>query len=686
MKPVSLFNHIHQWLSSLSTQFSFLSGFALAWVAKDQVLNNLTGYLPKFLALRLPTLGGKVFLLILFLGIFTFLIQLLIHFFRKLFPVFFSCLFSISSREPSILKTAISYFCGFSTILIAIFFLKNNGNTVKELFLLNPIVLPILLLWLVILIIFPISNFIIQLNPNSTSKVSFTLSKLRKVSPVLILLASFVFVFLLFGSLLKAKFGVIDDHEIIRFLGPDKKLGINEIFLELKQTEVGNFGSLERFRPVYYFLRLLECVIWGAHPELWYLARIILLTISIATTWHLLAQFSGFFTSSAITAYLLTLPLWVGIFGRLGPSEAYIAVGLPIYIWGFLALLHEKLPKRKSWLASIAIIFGTIVCVGSKENLVILIIPSTYLFFTGLRKRNFLSILSSVISDLACAFVGIAVFTLINKNGTDVYGMIVSPIQRFLALFLTYKSIFANPLFYIGLLFLLYLLLLAAFRNYKTISTNVLHSLIALLIIASFVFSQMFFYQGSWPLNSRYDYPGILYLPAIVIILQKTITTIISEKIPNLPTSSVAICVSLGLLLLTFSRGYQSILSTNISTVETTNNFANKVNSIIESAKSHPEDIIVLESSNVWDYEPIFSYQIYLVNSSVQNPITLRIHNYSPDSVEKGLEVELAQELSKLSQIGDNRFQSISTLEKYGSDCISVMISAETETNCSIEK
>ena len=53
-------------------------------------------------------------------------------------------------------------------------------------------------------------------------------------------------------------FGTIDDHEIIRMLGPDKILPVAEMPGELMATEVGHPGQQVRYRPTDRLLAFLQ--------------------------------------------------------------------------------------------------------------------------------------------------------------------------------------------------------------------------------------------------------------------------------------------------------------------------------------------------------------------------------------------------------------------------------------------
>ena len=75
---------------------------------------------------------------------------------------------------------------------------------------------------------------------------------------VLVWLLSLGVGYCLFGVNLNAKMGMIDDHEVVSFLGPDKDIAVGEIPQLLSKTEVGKWGEALRFRPVYYTLRIVE--------------------------------------------------------------------------------------------------------------------------------------------------------------------------------------------------------------------------------------------------------------------------------------------------------------------------------------------------------------------------------------------------------------------------------------------
>jgi hypothetical protein len=94
---------------------------------------------------------------------------------------------------------------------------------------------------------------------------------------VVLLVPYFAVSYHFFGPFVSAKFGLIDDHEILRFLGPNHVVRFWDIpRLLITKTEVGQWGTSSRLRPIYYILRLVETALWGDHAGLWYLTRIVL--------------------------------------------------------------------------------------------------------------------------------------------------------------------------------------------------------------------------------------------------------------------------------------------------------------------------------------------------------------------------------------------------------------------------
>lgn len=85
-----------------------------------------------------------------------------------------------------------------------------------------------------------------------------------------------------------ADFGMIDDHEIVSFLGRKNQVKISEILPLIQQWSV---ETNARFRPGYYALRILEAFFIGGHPSLWYADRLLLASVSALILYSGLLRF-----------------------------------------------------------------------------------------------------------------------------------------------------------------------------------------------------------------------------------------------------------------------------------------------------------------------------------------------------------------------------------------------------------
>lgn len=663
---------------------SLLVGIAITWLVKGKITSFILS--EKILGLRTQSVLVRGVISLFLLPIFAVLTFLLISLFTSSFPKLTNQILQNNNRGNSSVNNIFIFFTSFLSVFIIIFFFGNYVSDIKSKFLDNPVLAPILIPALASILFFPTIYFSNLLSPQFVQKIktsrSLSFLFLQKYTLLFTILFSAIIVFLIFGKSLYTKFGIIDDHEIFYFLGMNKRLPLNEFFSTIKLTEVGNFGSLPRYRPTYYFLRILECVLWGANSTYWYAFRLLILFVSVCIFWNLLSPHFGLVGGGILIAYTLTFSFWADVIGRLGPSENYIVLGLLIYIWGLRNVFRSGSTKLRYSIASLSIFIGAVLCIGSKENLVILIIPSAYVAYKALKLRRKFLLGSSLGSILFALYVGVAVLLLVTRTGTDVYSNSVNPVTRLLAAVKSYHTLLANPLVILGILILLLCVLYLTLKSKTELRRAYLKSLFWIAVLFLVCFSQVVFYQGRWPDNTRYDFPGILYIPAAIFVL-----FLLTEKICEYLRVKNHLFVSktsfiIVLFLLIFSRGYSPIMSSIMNNINTTNDFQNKLGRIVSTVKSYPEYAIVLESGNVWDYEPIFSYQIYLRAYGVNNPIILRLHGYSPESFGQDLNKGLANTLINLSNNGSDLFLPLKSLNNFDNRCFSIDLSGSFVTQC----
>ena len=261
----------------------------------------------------------------------------------------------------------------------------------------------------------------------------------NKKNIIILIFLSSAFAVLMFGENVNAQWWVIDDHEIAYFLGSDHSLNVKEIPEKiLNDTEIGLYPYSLRFRPVYYIFRLLEAWTWGDKPGIWYTFRILIFTFFVGFFWYLVSQKVGSVIGGFTTFYMATQTYWVDIIGRLGPSECYSAMGLAIFGWG----VHEIYKSNKTigwWYLFV----GTVICSGTKENFLFLLLPVAYICWDNFKSRrlNFIKVTLAISSYTWMVWVGFVVFVSARLYGGDVYSNSVGIWGRFYTLIGVFRRV-----------------------------------------------------------------------------------------------------------------------------------------------------------------------------------------------------------------------------------------------------
>lgn len=472
------------------------------------------------------------------------------------------------------------------------------------------------------------------------------------------LLLTLAFSLWLWSPNLSAQFGLIDDHEIIRYLGSKSTLSFSEVIANLKQTEVWIPNVTTRYRPSYYCLRLIETALWGKSAFCWYLARLGMFWITVFLTLRLCLRYWGGALGGITAVVIFAHNYWSGIFGRLGPAEIYCAVGLAIYCFS-LDKLQESEPEHHTlWWVLLSL--SGIVCVGSKENF-LLLVPVTCIACYRAWKRRTLSasaVSLTALFFLFSAFVTAVILFALKKTGVDVYANPVSPAARVAVLChaaLTLKSFVVFFPFLASSIFLL--LPLACNHEPSELHRAVRNHFCVQSWLAVLLVSQMVFYNGNWPTGIRYDLPGMIALDLAYILLSLCFFTLVGIMYPNsLPTRRLApstiTCWLLVAFFFVFGTGQLGKIRTTAQrNSETSIAFQSTLSGILSAAGRDPGTPIVLESHSPWDIEPLSSLRTYLKASGVSNPTVLVTH-FSGLTSHKNVEPILAKRLTELSLKG----------------------------------
>lgn len=427
-----------------------------------------------------------------------------------------------------------------------------------------------------------------------------------------------LFGFYLVGNNFYAQLGIIDDHEIAMFLGNDGKITISEIPSIIASTEIGRWGTYQRFRPSYYTLRMMETALWRDNAKLWYGARYFMLVVSMYLLWLTLSHFFPKIVSYFFVFYLMTQPFWVDLWTRLGPSEIYTVPALFMFAYGILT--------NRLWL----IAAGYLIAVGSKENFLFLL-PCLLLYGGYLvyqKKITTKEIYTYIILVIYTCWIVGGIYLGTSRTGADVYGTTISYSER-LAMIYKYKRYIVESrqigpaLLVFGVSFVG--MIIAMYRSgIKQVLRNpVVHFLFFVMILLGIIASQYLFYNNNFPTNMRYDFPVMILFPILQLVAVRMVIQVTPSKLKTIITPIIYLCLVIGLGYMITSRGYNLIREAAMHNAQTTASFANKIDKISPLLKKNQEIPLYFVSSHYLDYEPIVSVARYLDSRGVNNKFML---------------------------------------------------------------
>jgi len=430
----------------------------------------------------------------------------------------------------------------------------------------------------------------------------------------------------LFGANFSAKLGMVDDHEIVSFLGPDQKIRITEIPQLLMRTEVGKWGTALRFRPIYYTIRIVESMVWKDNPQLWYGTRLVIFALSLTLAYLILETFVGAVPSIAILGYILTGDYWKDIWTRLGPSEIYAVLGLAMFAWGVV--------KDKIWVVSV----GAIVCMGSKENFFFLLIPLLYLLGAKWKQITVKQRVLLGVGVVTGVLVALPMYLATKSAGTTFYHESLSLSQRLqLMVMKTPKILYwyrVLPIFGVSAMINGY--------YYWKMKRSVPY-ILTLVFLGVVVATQVFFYGELWPGNNRYDFPGVLAIQLFGLFSVLTL--------PKVARRIGIITLTIYLLSFSFNKGYYPIREAARQNAIRTQAFQNEINLFKNKIDDNPGKSILFETNSPLYYEQIASTRRYLLYYGYPREMYFR---YVGGSEQDALYGALAESMRGVSEQGGN--------------------------------
>jgi hypothetical protein len=210
-------------------------------------------------------------------------------------------------------------------------------------------------------------------------------------------------------------------------------------------------------------------------------------------------------------------------------------------------------------------------------------------------------------------------------------------------------------------------------------------------------FSQIIIYSNKWPNGTRYDFPGVLVLPILVILsfsyFRGTYSLDLQKRKFDL---FIYFYVMLFAILMIFHigniRGAQQKSEANVLR---TLQFTNNMEQLAEAGKMHPDYAFIIQASDPgWDYEPVFSYSRFIRFYGAENAMFFLWAGPEPKKIRNIYTHALAVDLRDLSfngaiptklPVSGHDFTPLPNISSQQSaHCILVVISGKPERNCPI--
>ena len=503
------------------------------------------------------------------------------------------------------------------------------------------------------------------------------------LSLIILLSFSLCLAVLLTGKqIFQANWGIIDDFEIFTFLGPDLHLPIGEVWHTLlTKTEVGTLQG--RFRPGFYTFRLLEAAIWGPNVHLWYFSNTMGFAIFLGSCAWMMSRFVGTLLSAILTAYLAVLPLWAGIWSRLGTSEINGAASVGVILFAAYGVFFGERATSRN-VSAAALTAGTLMLIGAKETFLPLAGGSlAILAIASFRRRipAWPSILWGLVIVAGVGAIALVAARQVSAAGGDFYA---KPIALWTTIEPAIKGLWsaARSTVLIYAVPILACWRLAAAGSIP--SRKFAEATLVVLLIYAFLLlmyaSQCALYRAQFPQWNRYDFPAMLIVPASFCVMAcyslhmaQCMRAIVVAKV-------LAVLIGVAGASAAIVKYRADPLPAAVqANIDVTNAFFRELQRAIDSAKQSPEQPIILEAYGVNAYEGVYSLRTYLQTFGVKNSISVRVH--SSGNSDSPLNSRLESALLSMEQDGAPGLVPLERISD-SKGCISIGIEGAPDSRC----
>lgn len=522
----------------------------------------------------------------------------------------------------------------------------------------------------------------------------------RRIRLAIIGIGSLLLCGILFGNILNLQWQPVDDGIIMHYLGSDGRVGLEEVPTLIASSEIGRAFVKGRYRPSFWTLRILESAVWGNNPTLYYVGRFAMLVLAVALFWWLVAEWLGLLVSGLFVLLSFTYVFWYDVWGRLGAAETYAVPALAVYLvtlvwlWRWYDHRLQLKPWQKAvlWLVNLG---SGLVLIGAKENFLLALIPALGLLaFIVYRQR--LDATSVAVTGVLLAvglFIASSVGVALSTTGVDIYQNSVDAGGRSGILAGALVKILLNPLMLASAVFVASVMALGGWYVHTRGSAAMRRQFRAatarfLLIIAACALAymaQIVYYNGDWPSDNRYDFPGRLVEPFLGLVLGLWLLDLVkifssSRWVVN--TAYAALVFVLFALVL--YRGFAPLESNLARSVAWSRRFTGNLNEIVERARPFANHALIFDAHNYWDHEPIVTTAIFLRGMGVPNLFYVR-YQERETAPHSPIENKMGEWLANMSNNGyvwNGQQMFLPLTQADPQNCLSIGFSGPTTDSC----
>ena len=446
--------------------------------------------------------------------------------------------------------------------------------------------------------------------------------------------ASLIALFLsyfLWSENLQAKFGFLDDHQVAAWLGPGRTLTYFQAKQIFRSSEAMQPGEQQRFRPVYYLIRVGEAYLWSDNARLWYSARMVMFSVTVLLTGILAFRFFGLLVGGLLTLLIWTATYWGQIWSLLGPAETYACLAVAVYLWGIVSLFTPGSTSVQQTMAIAAIGLGSVVASGSKENFAALALPTAICTAIVAKKGG------ALVGRLAVLVgsIGFNLFVLdavakgtASGGGKDIYEQSVGA-SRLSKVW----SIFAWQDSFVPILCVLAAVVMFAAMSAKRENEiewrqaawqRMRAPVVTVLTLFLLYGSQIAFYNGAWAPASRYAFPGsLLYWGAWLVLFLAADSEL--RRISPVNAQSLKVTVAVVLAGSIFWYGFETNRAFAAENKIRTQKIQSAVDRAAQVLQANAKGYLILYTATLNDYESVFAFKTYLDNRGLKGRVMLQL-------------------------------------------------------------